>query len=78
MKAIIYEKYGSPDVLQLSDVEKPNNMSFEKAAAVPFGGLNALHYMRNANIKTGEKVLISGAGGSIGIFAIQNAFSHYQ
>ena len=54
-------------------VKKPSNMSYEEAAAVPLGGLNALHFMRNASIKEGETVLINGAGGSIGTFAIQIA-----
>ena len=52
---------------------KPLNMSFIQAAAVPLGGLNALHFMTKANIQTGDKVLINGAGGSIGTFAIQIA-----
>jgi NADPH:quinone reductase-like Zn-dependent oxidoreductase len=54
-------------------VPKPHNISFAEAAAVPFGGLNALHFMRRANIRSGEKVLINGAGGSIGIYAVQIA-----
>ena len=52
---------------------KPQNLSFAEAAAVPLGGFNALHYMRKANIKSGEKVLINGAGASIGTFAVQIA-----
>jgi NADPH:quinone reductase-like Zn-dependent oxidoreductase len=51
----------------------PANVGFEEAAAVPLGGLNAIHFMRRAGIKKGEKVLIIGAGGSIGVYALQIA-----
>lgn len=54
-------------------VAKPDNMSFVDAAAVPLGGLNALHFLRLAKVQEGEKVLINGAGGSIGAHAVQIA-----
>jgi NADPH:quinone reductase-like Zn-dependent oxidoreductase len=54
-------------------VPKPHNVSFAQAAAVPLGGLNALHFLRKANIREGEKVLVNGAGGSIGTFGVQVA-----
>ena len=54
-------------------VPKPHNVSFEEAAAVPLGGLNALHFLRKANIRKGEKLLVNGAGGSIGYFGVQIA-----
>ncbi len=56
-------------------VPKPSNMSFADAAAVPLGGLNALHFMRLAKIQPGEQVAINGAGGSIGSYAVQIAKS---
>jgi len=53
----------------------PARMDFAEAAAVPLGGLNALHFLSRANIQPGDEVLVNGAGGSIGAHAVQLAKS---
>jgi NADPH:quinone reductase-like Zn-dependent oxidoreductase len=62
-----------PDGMGGGVAVKPQNMTFEEAATIPFGARDALHFIRMADLEPGQKILINGAGGSIGIFAVQLA-----
>lgn len=55
---------------------KPSNISHKEAAVIPFGGVTALHFIKKAMIKPGQKVLVVGASGAVGSAAVQLAKSY--
>jgi NADPH:quinone reductase-like Zn-dependent oxidoreductase len=67
-----YAQYASvPATPQLA--LKPDSVTYEDAAALPFGSVSALFFLRKASIRPGQKLLVYGASGSVGTFAVQLA-----
>jgi NADPH:quinone reductase-like Zn-dependent oxidoreductase len=57
---------------------KPTNMSYEQAAAIPYGAIMALGSIRKANLKAKQSVLVNGASGGIGPIVVQLAKYHFD
>ena len=72
---LMFGGYAEYICLKETDIitHKPENMSFEESATTPLGSLTALYFLRKANVSNGQKLLIYGASGSVGTFAIQLA-----
>jgi len=52
---------------------RPANFTDQEAAAIPYGGLLALHFLRKAGVRAGQRVLVFGASGAVGTAAVQLA-----
>ncbi len=52
---------------------RPANLTDEEAAAIPYGGLLALHFLRKADVRAGQRILVYGASGAVGTSAVQLA-----
>jgi NADPH:quinone reductase-like Zn-dependent oxidoreductase len=52
---------------------RPANLTDVEAAAIPYGGLLALHFLRKADVRAGQRVLVYGASGAVGTSAVQLA-----
>jgi NADPH:quinone reductase-like Zn-dependent oxidoreductase len=59
--------------IRIAAAKKPADVSFEDVVTIPVGGINALHFLRMANIQPQQNVLIIGAGGSIGTWGVHLA-----
>ena len=66
-----FAEYASARAKKLA--RKPANLSFEQAAAAPISGVTAFQALRKANVQPGQKVLVIGASGGVGTFAVQIA-----
>ncbi|MCJ7726010.1 MAG: NAD(P)-dependent alcohol dehydrogenase, partial [Acidimicrobiia bacterium] len=67
-----YAQYAClPDTVAIGHA--PSNLSYEEAVAIPYGGLLALHFLRKAGVREGQRTLIYGASGAVGTSAVQIA-----